>query len=237
MKLDATIKAPVPFKDGEELKSLEYLLKNGMDVLTMSNDLESVSMTVSRAKALMETLRKNERGCSQEELDTVSEIITNNPSYKITEEQCDAVYKEGVSCICKTLDAAIDRAMEFYEQFLAHTSKVDETCNKVVKETTITNFTEGYPSFVLDEFGLPTDAGEKPGVCSVDNCLNAYNEGIKVFMDRFNNTISSLKQDGSAGPAVVEGKRKVFCNMFPKLYNAGMALLQFRALFLNKLGL
>ena len=232
MKLDSANKE-VP-QEGKEVSLLLNLLQEGKQLMQFKDSLTDLYELLTRVSSLNTTLSTNERGCSVEELDKVSEIITGSPSSKTVMEETSKMMKEGIGVFEKLIRGGVESLNSFYAKYLEYSDSLNKKYQSVLENKKITTFAESYPSFEINESTkLPcNDIKIEQGSCRVDDCISKFNETSQVFdasMKKFLEDVKTFDRSDA----------EKFCSFFSSsvesLHDAGIILLKYRNWIINEL--
>ncbi len=221
-------------QNSDEVTLLLNVLREGKQLMQFKESLTDLFDLLTRVSSLNTTLSTNERGCSMEELDKVSEIITGSPSSKTVMEETAQMMKEGITVFEKLVKSGTESLNLFYSKYLEYTDCLDKKYQAALENKKITTFAESYPSFDVDDTTkLPcNDLKIEQGSRRVDECISQYNE----YSQTFDTTMKKFLEDVKTFDRSDAGK---FCSFFSSsvesLHDAGIILLKYRNWVINEL--
>lgn len=187
------------------MEFLKRYLQRSSRLNTMYRDYQEFQNIKMRAEALSKSLEDNERGCSLEELDTVAEVITGNPSHqsvinkaKELADSAKQAFVPHVKAMLKEYKDVLDEAKSYFFMLIP-SAKTTTTDN--IK---ITNFVNEYPKLDYSvkedmiECGCIIEVGHKSVAASFeefDAALHDFCGRINSTMEQINSVIALEEQD------------------------------------------
>ena len=167
------------------MEFLKKYLEKSSRLRTMYRDYQEFQNIKTRAESLSKALKDNERGCSCEELDTVAEVITGNPSHQSTiakaqelAESAKQAYVPHVRAMLREYRTVLADAKSYF-QMLIPSSKTT-----TLNEIKITNFVNQYPLlnfFKYEDGRIECGCIIKDGIKNVNASFEEYDKVLRDF--------------------------------------------------------
>ena len=214
------------------MEFLKKYLEKSSRLRTMYRDYQEFQNIKTRAESLSKALKDNERGCSYEELDTVAEVITGNPSHQSTiakaqelAESTKQAYVPHVRAMLREYRTVLADAKSYF-QMLIPSSKTT-----TLNEIKITNFVNQYPLinfFKYEDGRIECGCIIKDGIKNVNATFEEYDKVLRDFCYCIDETFGKIdKVLGFEDESFMEVHSRVV-QFIPCMEDACVQLMKYR---------
>lgn len=219
------------------MEFLQKFLRRSSQLSTMYRDFQKFQTIEHQATELSKALTDNERGCSLEELDTVAEIVTGNPSHKSVIMKANDIAESARNNFVWNAKAVLTEYRGYLENAKTYFSALGNTSETIVDvPVKITNFVKHYPylDFVVSESGniccgTEVRDGRRSVKETFDELDRRMNDMVGIITDRVELINSVIDVDTDDPQKYVTNATKVL-NTVNDTQMACLCLMKYREL-------